>query len=158
MSDLLSRLQAAVGREFVFKGTYPIGHAPLRQYALSLEDFNPLYSDPVFAKAHGLRDVMAPPTFICDSWQYFGGDIDERGELLGRHELRDLVGLRAGNDYEFFQPVHPDDIITAKWKVLEAVVKEGRSGKTIFQNFEVSYYNQKNELLAKSIELMFHRA
>ena len=43
-------------------------------------------------------------------------------------DTRELGGLRAGNDYEFFQPIHPDDIITAHWKVKDVYEKEGRSG------------------------------
>ena len=34
---------------------------------LAISDFNPLYSDREFAQAHGLRDVMAPPTLLCDT-------------------------------------------------------------------------------------------
>ena len=99
---------------------------------------------------------MAPPTLIPDSWAYFDGDMDERGELLGRAELRELSGLRAGNEYEFFQPAHPDDVITATWKVGEAVERTGRAGRTIFQEFEARFTNQRGELLAISRETMFH--
>ena len=76
--DLLAKLQRYAGREFVFTSPDPIGAAPIRQYALAVGDTNPLYRDPDFARAHGLRDVMAPPTLIPDSWAYFDGDMDER--------------------------------------------------------------------------------
>ena len=154
--DLLAKLQRYAGREFVFTSPDPIGAAPIRQYALSVGDDNPLYRDAEFARDHGLRDVVAPPTLVPDTWAYFGGDMDERGELLGRAELRELSGLRAGNEYEFFQPVHPDDVITATWKVGEAVERTGRAGRTIFQEFEARFTNQRGELLAISRETMFH--
>ncbi len=156
-SDLFTKLKSYVGKEYVFHGPEAIGAGAFRQYALSIEDFNPLYSDQAFAQQHGLRDVMAPPTLICDTWQFIEGDFDDRGELLGRGELRELTGLRAGNDYEFFQPLHPDDVITARWKVKDAYEKSGRSGVTIFLEFEITYYNQRDEMLARNTELMFHR-
>ena len=154
--DLLTKLQSYAGKEFVFTSPDPIGAAAIRQYSLAVDDFNPMYRDKEFANSHGLRDVMAPPTLVPDTWAYFDGDMDERGELLGRAELRDLSGLRAANEYEFFQPVHPDDIITATWKVKDAVERTGRAGRTIFQEFEAHFTNQRGELLAISRETMFH--
>lgn len=154
--DLLAKLQGYVGQEFVFTSPDPIGAAAVRQYSLAVDDFNPLYRDKKFADSHGMRDVMAPPTLVPDTWAYFDGDMDERGELLGRAELRDLSGLRAGNEYEFFQPVHPDDIITATWKVKDVVERTGRAGRTIFQEFEARFTNQRGELLVISRETMFH--
>lgn len=154
---LLARLKASVGREVVYHAPEPIGRASIRQYALAIGDANPLYKDTEAARQAGLRDVMAPPTFVCDSWQYIDSDIDERGELLGRGMLRDFGGLRAGNDYEFFRPVHPDDVLTVHWKVKDVYEKAGRAGRMVFQELEVTYTNQRSELLARSVEIMFHR-
>ena len=70
-------------------------------YALAIGDFNPVYTDVEFARNQGLQDVMAPPTLICDTWQYIDSDMDDDGDLYGRGEARELRGLRAGNDYEF---------------------------------------------------------
>ena len=156
-SDLLANLKASIGQEVVYRAPDEMGRPSFRQYALAIGDFNPLYSDREFAKAQGLRDVMAPPTLICDTWQYIDSDMDERGDLIGRGEVRDLGGLRAGNDYEFFQPIHPDDIITARVKVKDVYEKTGRSGHLVFQEMEVSFYNQREELLAKNTETMFYR-
>ena len=155
--DLLAKLQATVGQEVVYRAPDEMGRPSFRQYALAIGDFNPLYSDREFAASHGLRDVMAPPTLICDTWQYLDSDIDDRGDLVARGESRDLGGLRAGNEYEFFQPVHPDDVVTARWKVVDVYEKTGRSGRLVFQVIETSFYNQREELLARNTETLFHR-
>ena len=158
MADsLLEQLKATVGQELVFQAPDEIGRAAFRQYALAVGDFNPLYSDREAAKARGLRDVMAPPTLVCDTWQYVDSDMDERGDLLGRGAFRELAGLRAGNEYEFFQPVHPDDVITARWLVKDVYERTTRSGTVIFQIIEATFHNQRGEMLARNTETMFYR-
>ena len=157
MSDLLEQLKQTVGQEIVFQAPDELGRASLRQYALAIGDFNPVYSDREFAQAHGLRDVMAPPTLICDTWQYVDSDMDDHGDLLGRGPIRHLEALRAGNEYEFFQLIQPDDIITACWTVKDVYERTGRSGVLIFQVIETAFYNQREELLARNTETMFYR-
>jgi len=157
VASLLERLKATVGQEIVLRAPDEIGRSSLRQYALAIGDFNPLYSNREFAQANGLRDVMAPPTLICDTWQYVDSDMDERGDLLGRGPIRELEGLRAGNEYEFFQTIHPDDVITAHWTVKDVYEKTGRTGSLVFQVIETTFYNQSDELLARNTETMFYR-
>ena len=157
MASLLERLKATVGQEIVLRAPDELGRSSLRQYALAIGDFNPLYSNREFAQANGLRDVMAPPTLICDTWQYVDSDMDERGDLLGRGPIRELEGLRAGNEYEFFQAIHPDDVITAHWVVKDVYEKTGRTGSLVFQVIETTFYNQSGELLARNTETMFYR-
>ena len=155
--ELIARLKETIGKEAVYQAPDAMGRSSFRQYALAIGDFNPLYTDGEFSKGHGLRDVMAPPTLICDTWQYIDGDMDEGGRLVALKDDLDLGGLRAGNDYEFFQPVHPDDIVTARRKTKDVYQKTGRSGKLVFWEVETTYYNQRGELLATNIETMFHR-
>ena len=157
MASLLERLKATVGQEIVLRAPDEIGRSSLRQYALAIGDFNPIYSDREFAQANGLRDVMAPPTLICDTWQYVDSDMDERGDLLGRGPIRELEGLRAANEYEFFQPIHPDDVVTAHWTVKDVYEKRGSTGSLVFQVIETTFYNQSEELLARNTETMFYR-
>ena len=155
--SLFEQLEATIGRELVFQAPDEIGRAAFRQYALAVGDFNPLYSDHEHAASNGLREVMAPPTLICDTWQYVDSDMDQRGDLVGRGSFGELTGLRAGNEYEFFQPVHPDDVITARWLVKDVYERTGRSGSMIFQVVEATYRNQRGELLARNTETLFYR-
>jgi len=157
VASLLERLKETVGQKIVIQAPDEMGRSSLRQYALAIGDFNPLYSDRGFAQTHGLREVMAPPTLICDTWQYVDSDMDDRGDLVGRAPIRELEGLRAGNEYEFFQPIHPDDVISAHWTVKDVYEKTGRTGSLVFQVIETTFYNQADELLARNTETMFYR-
>ena len=155
--SLIAKLRATIGKETVFQSPDEFGRSSFRQYALAIGDFNPLYTDLYFAQAHGLPNVMAPPTLICDTWQFVEGDIDEEGRQLALKDDLGLGGLRAGNAYEFFQPVHPGDVVTAQRKTKDVYEKTGRSGRLIFWEVETSYYNQRDELLATNVETMFLR-
>ncbi|MBQ12002.1 MAG: hypothetical protein CMJ45_10685 [Planctomyces sp.] len=155
--SLIAKLKATIGKEVVFQAPDELGRASFRQYALAIGDFNPLYSDRGLAQAHGLRDVMAPPTLICDTWQFVDSDFDETGRQSALKDELEMGGLRAGNSYEFFQPVHPDDIVSARRKTKNVYEKIGRSGRLLFCEIETSYSNQRNELLATNVETMFLR-
>ena len=150
-------MKETVEQKIVLRAPDEMGLSSLLQYALAIGDFNPLYSHRDITKAHGLRDVMAPPTLICDTWQYVDSDMDDRGDLIGRGPIRELEGLRAGNEYEFFQPIHPDDVISAHWTVKDVYEKTGRTGSLVFQVIETTFYNQNEELLARNTETMFYR-
>ena len=155
--ELIARLKTSVGQEVVHRAPDELGRSSFRKYALAIGDFNPLYTDRDFAGSQGLRDVIAPPTLICDTWQYVDGDMDESGDLIGRDQVQEEGTLRAGNDYEFFQPVYPDDIITAYKRVKDVFEKQGRSGRLVFQEVENSFYNQRDELLARNTETLLYR-
>ena len=156
--EFLKKLKAKIGKEIVYQAPDEISRASIRKYALAIGDFNPLYTDREVAKEHGLRDVVAPPTLVCDTWQYIDSHgLDERGDLLGRGEALEVMGLRAGNDYEFFRPVYPDDVITACWKIQDVYEKTGRSGRLVFWDIQVSYYNQHSELLTRETEVWYLR-
>ena len=83
--------------------------------------------------------------------------MDDRGGLLGREDMDAFDGLRAGNKYEFFQPVHPDDVITARRTVKDVYERTGLSGSLIFQVIETTFHNQREDLLARNTETMFYR-
>ena len=60
---------------------------------------------------------------------------------------------RAGNEYEIFQPVHPDDIITLRRKITDVTEKQTKTGKLILVTSEITYTNQRGELLGINKEI-----
>lgn len=53
-----------IGRTYAAPDTYEVGREHIRQFAASIGDDNPLYTDVDAARAAGHRDVIAPPTFL----------------------------------------------------------------------------------------------
>lgn len=154
---LYDRLRADVGKTIEFAAPDELGRAAIRQFSIAIGDFNPLYTDRSAAADLGLRDVMAPPTFVCETMQYLHGPITDEGDFPALAAIRQFGGLRAGNEYEFVRPVHPDDVITARWEVKDVYRKTTRSGDLVFSTIEISYRNQHGDLLAINREHMFHR-
>ncbi len=53
-----------VGKAYPAPEAYEVGREKIRDFALAIGDPNPVYVDPVAARAAGHPDVIAPPTFL----------------------------------------------------------------------------------------------
>ena len=56
--------------------------------------------------------------------------------------------LAGGSEYEYFQVVRPGDLITAKVKLADAYERERKTGKMLFLVIEITYTNQRGEVVA----------
>lgn len=108
----------------------------IKRFAEAIGDDNPLYHDTEFAQTSPFKGIIAPPTFVFE-WNHHEAIAD--AALVGN--------IRAGNEYEFFQPLRPGDIITSKSKIKDVYEKQGHSGTMIFIVCETTYTNQRDELL-----------
>ncbi len=150
-SRMTDDLKAWIGREATYTAPEELGRASIRYFALALSDDNPIYSDSDFARKSVHGDIIAPPTFVCETNQIMNQPRDENG-YIGHHWPLPLTSsrfIRGGNDYEMFQPVRPSDRITVTWKIQDIYERNTRKlGALIFVVSEARYRNQKGELLA----------
>ncbi len=126
-------------------------------YADAIDDPNPLYTDPDAARSAGLPNVVAPPTLLTDTFHFYGDELNESGLPSALEQQSVGTPIRAGNSYRFHRPVHPSDFITATRIVTRVWQKQGRSGSLTFQEAEIIYRNQHNELLAINTEVVCYR-
>lgn len=155
--SLVSRYRHLIGLERVYTAPEEVGRASIRKFALALEDTNPLYVDREAARQTRYGDVIAPPTFVCETWQYYRGQLDEEGGFTDRLEMPDGQPIRATNDYIFHRPLGPDDIITACWKIRDIYAKGGRTGPLLFVVVHITYTNQHGDGLAENEETVVYR-
>jgi acyl dehydratase len=152
---LTEELKAWIGREAVYTAPEELGSASIRYFALALGDDNRIYSDREFAKKTIHGDIIAPPTFVCETNQVINQPLDENG-YLGHHwplPLSSRRFIRGGNEYEMMQPVRADDRVTVTWKILDIYERHTRTlGALIFVVSEARYVNQRGELLATNRE------
>ena len=111
-------------------GVYEIEKGMVRHFARAIDDPNPRW------------DTMAPPTFIVT----LGGE--EFGQQL-MTMFRDGL-LHGSTELECYQPVRPGDSITVNGKI--ASIRE--RSQMAFVTFEITYTNQKRELVARCQQTM----
>ena len=155
MGLLTDELRARIGERRVYTAPEEFGAAAGRYFGLAIGDDNPLYSDPEYARAHGLAGVTAPPTLICETNQYANIAPDPEG-YAGHTWGLELPGtrtVRGGNSYEFFRRIRPEDVVTATWEIADMTEKRTGSGTDmLIVASRATYTNQHGELLATNEE------
>lgn len=155
MSLLTPEIAALVGARKVYVAPEPFGAAAGRYFGLAIGDDNPLYSDPEFARAHGLEGVTAPLTLICETNQYAGLPMDQEGYAGHTWDL-DIPRtrqVRGGNLYTFHRRIRPDDVVTATWRIEDVTEKVTSSGSEMLViTSRATYTDQRGQLLAENEE------
>lgn len=95
-----------LGRSFASGRVFEVGREHIRQFAEAIGDTNPVYVDPRAAERYGLRDVVAPPTFLTVVNSAAGGREVMRDEGLGLQRGRVVHGEQR---FVHHSPVHPGD-------------------------------------------------
>ena len=143
---------------------FEVEKEPIKRFADSIDDPNPLYWDEEYAKKSRYGSLIAPPGFISIPWntRAKGGETspDPRTEL--RAALRKVGyvnpgGIDAGIEYEFFNPVRAGDTITASSVIKDIFEREGKTGKMSFTINETTYTNQNGDLVAKARSTFIQR-
>jgi acyl dehydratase len=151
MTLLTDELKAWIGREVTYTAPEELSRASIRYFALAMRDDNPLYLDDAYAREAGYPSVIAPPTLICETCQYAHRPPDEGG-YIGHEWHLPITGcrlIRAGNDYEFFRPVLPDDRVSVTWKLEDIAERaSSRGGTQLFVTSAARFENQRGEPLA----------
>ena len=124
---------------------FEIEKEPIRRWAESIGDPNPLYRDEAYAKSKGYRGLLAPPGFIAQ----YGFSI-KRGKPNATFVEPFDRRLNGGNEYEFFGAICSGDTISATVKVADIRERDGRMGKMLFIVNETTYTNQNGDIVAKS--------
>jgi acyl dehydratase len=154
-SRITDDLKGWIGREVTYTAPEEIGRAAFRYFALATGDDNPIYHDDAFAKATRHGGVVAPPTLVCETNQFMNQAVDEDGYVGHKWDLPlpHTRFIRGGNDYEFHQPMRPDDRVSVTWRILDIYERKTQKfGTLIFVVSEARYVNQRGEVLATNRE------
>ncbi len=156
-SALTPDVMALLGQEWVFTAPEEVSSASIRKFASAIGDPNPVYHDQDYALKTKYQGIVAPPTFVCETMQYLGGDLDESGTPARRPRIPLGMEIRGGNEYELFQPLRPQDVLTVRWRIADIRERDGRTGKLLFLVSEITYTNQRQEKLAVNRETSIFR-
>lgn len=157
-SRLTAEIRACTGREAVYTAPEALGRQAIRYFAFATGDDNALYRDEGLARQTRHRGIIAPPTLVCETNQFYTRAPDGSG--YSGHDWKlpipDARFIRGGNEYEFFQPVRPEDHVTVTWRIVDIFERETRQGSLIFVISEARYTNHHGELLAVNRETTIH--
>ena len=157
-ASLTPDILALIGKEWVFTAPEELGRASIRKFAVSIGDHNPLYTDQEYAGKSKYGGIIAPPTLVCETWQYLPTELDPQGSPVDRPRLHLGTEIRGGHEYTFLRPVRPEDVITGRWKVADIRERAGRTGKLTFLVMEITYSNQHGEDVAINKETIIFRS
>ncbi len=146
--SLIEEAKKLMGRDFVEPSVEEAEKGAIRKFAQAIEDPNPLWRDEEYAKKTRYGGIIAPPLFLT-SLQPTGVN-----NYATQEKLVDLAGpgktaILGGTEYEWFQPVRPGDRITTTAEVVNVREREGKMGRMLILIYEMTFTNQKGEVVAK---------
>ena len=143
-SMITDEVRAALGTEMVGPPEL-IEMKAIRDYAGAItwpDPPNPLHVDEEYAKNTRFGGIIAP-------WSFYTS-LGREAPMPKLPLPEPRVGMNGGNDYEYFQPIRPGDMITTRSKVIDVSEREGKAGKLIIVVAERTYINQKGEVVGIS--------
>ncbi len=141
IEDARSRIGLWLRRDVHAPARYePVSLHDIRRWAwYSVGDDNPLWSDADYARGTVWGVTIAPPTFLYT--------IDSTIVAPG---LRGVQWIFAGSRWTHERPVKVGDTITARARLIDVQVREGRSvPRFVNQVGEVLFENQRGERVAR---------
>lgn len=130
--------------------TFPVDRSKVREFARSLGDPDPVYTDVEAARSAGFPDIPVPPTFVVSSahWR----EEDNMVATLGL-DLRRVLHGECG--WEYHGPVVVGDELTASRRVADVTTREGRRGGTMTMvSIETDFTNQRGELVVRQTDVL----
>ena len=127
-------------------GVYEIEKGMLRRFVQAIDDPNPLWRNEKYASKSRYGGIVAPPTFVL---------------TIGFEQIQQILAsipsgtiLHGDTALEYYQPIRPGDVIIATTKITNIRERQGEKGKTVFMTFEITYINQRQELVARCRQMI----
>ncbi len=118
----------------------------IKQYVKAMGETSPLYQDEEYARKSRYGGLIAPPGLLAT--QKMSGGASRDVPWKEREFLKNSVD--AGEKFEFYKPVRPGDIVFLTRKLRGLSERKSKSlGRMRLTEFEVTYTNQKGEVIAK---------
>jgi hypothetical protein len=136
------RMRAAVGSPLASGQPFAVEKGSIRDLAEAINHLHPLYVDEAYAQSTGHGSVLAPPTYPSYNLAL--------GAPLEVLTFEFPVGsiLHGSDDWEFLGDIHAGDMLTPQGKLLDLYEKQGKRGGMLFIVSEITYTNQRGEVVA----------
>jgi len=165
--EILEDARKMIGRETEpVRFPYPIEHESIRRYCMMVDDDNPLFLDPDYAKQTKYGAVVYPPFAPVGIMSQGSPGMAARtfgGENKGESLLPPTPGsyfINMAMEWELFKPVVVGDWLTTKTRLGDVYIKPIRiDPKAFWIVLELHFANQRGEdvCIARNI-LLSHRS
>jgi acyl dehydratase len=119
--------------------TFEVDRSKIRELAAAIGDPNPVFTDSAVAKKEGCLDTPAPLTFA--TVMTFGG-CPGIWDLISGMGIDVTRLLHAKEEYEYFAPIYPGDVLTGR-----IVVEALRGGAMEMAVFRTTYTRGEERVL-----------
>lgn len=142
---------------------FPIEKGNVMTFARSIGDPNPMYFDEEFARHSEFGRIIAPPTFAVADAQFnpnyalrpqigqpwFGSGREPFGVEVS-NEAPISTGLLAEQNFEYFRPFGPGEVLTITRYEGRSWEREGRrGGAMLFKETYTDYHDPAGELVLR---------
>ncbi len=141
-SLITEEMRAAIGKPLNSGGPFEVEKGTIRNMAEAMNYLNPLYLDEAYARSKGHSSVLAPPMLPTYDLQ-----LSAPLEVL-KFPFPVVAVLHGSDEWEFMADVHAGDVLTPQGKLLNLTEKDGNRGKMLFITSEITYTNQRDEVVA----------
>ena len=136
--------------------SFPVERGKVREFSVAAHDSNPIYFDPVAARAAGYADIPAPLTYAVVAMHWRERGVEALPAALGLDVGRVVHGEAS---WEYFGPVCVGDELHGVRRVVDVAVREGRrGGRMTIVELETDFNNQKGELVIRQRDRIIERA
>ncbi len=122
---------------------YVVGKEKIKEYALAVNDNNPLYSDENLAKKSEYGSIIAPPMFVV----VFAKEAMETLFTDKEINLNFSRLLHGEQEFDFHKIVKDGDKLQT-FSLIKNIVEKGNND---FVVLETKSYNQHNELVVEGL-------
>ncbi|MFC1918071.1 MaoC family dehydratase N-terminal domain-containing protein [Chloroflexota bacterium] len=148
-SVITDEMRQAIG-SLLDTSVLEIEKGKIKQYVRAMEETNPLYQDEDYAIGSRYHGLIAPPGLLITQVMSGGASYNMPYEDPLTHSVD------AGEIIEFFQPIRPGDVLFLTRKLKSLSERESKSlGKMRMQDVEVTYTNQRGEVVARKVKSSF---
>ena len=123
----------------------------LRFFAKATGQTDPIYFDEQAARENGHPSILAPPTFLT----VVGHEQEKPYKYITDLGIDFGKILHAGQTYKYYKPVYAGDIITMESQIID--LYEKKNGALQFIEFQSTYANQDNIMVAESLATLVAR-
>ncbi len=141
-SLITQQMREQIGKEIDFGPPFEVEKGAIRSLAEATNFHNPLYLDEKYALSRGHSSVVAPPGFAAYDLP-LGAPL---GVLKFPFEI--ASGLHGSDEWEYFKDIYAGDVLTPKGKIIDLIEKAGKMGRMLFVVSEVTFTNQRSEVVA----------